>query len=60
VVKLALPKDAGNGQHKLSVQNASNGVIGWTTLKVKADRPSTGIPALDWLIDLLDRILGWF
>lgn len=60
VVALTLPKDAGNGQHKLSVQNASNGVIGWTTLKVKADRPSTGIPGLDWLIDLLDRIFGWF
>ena len=60
VVKLTLPKDAGNGQHKLSVQNASNGVIGWTTLKVKAATPHTGIPVIDWLLDLLDRIFGWF
>ncbi|MGO4592821.1 ExeM/NucH family extracellular endonuclease [Leifsonia sp. 2TAF2] len=60
VLKLALPKDAGNGQHKLSVQNASNGVVGWTTLKVKAEKPHTGNPVLDWLIDLLDRIFGWF
>ncbi|MGN7797852.1 ExeM/NucH family extracellular endonuclease [Leifsonia sp. 22587] len=60
VVALTIPKDAGNGEHKLSVQNASNGVIGWTTLKVKADKPSTGIPVIDWLLDLLDRIFGWF
>ncbi|MBW8871718.1 MAG: ExeM/NucH family extracellular endonuclease, partial [Leifsonia sp.] len=60
VLKLALPKDAGNGQHKLSVQNASNGVVGWTTLKVKAEKPHTGNPLLDWLIDLLDRVFGWF
>lgn len=60
VLTLTLPKDAGNGQHKLSVQDASNQVIGWTTLKVKADKPHTGIPVLDWLLDLLDRLFGWF
>jgi 5'-nucleotidase len=60
VLKLTLPKDADNGQHKLSVQTASNDVVGWTTLKVKADKPHTGIPAIDWLLDLLDRIFGWF
>ncbi|SEA53509.1 ExeM/NucH family extracellular endonuclease [Leifsonia sp. 21MFCrub1.1] len=60
VLTLTLPKDAGNGQHKLSVQDASNQVIGWTTLKVKADKPHTGIPVIDWLLDLLDRLFGWF
>lgn len=60
VLKLTLPKDAGNGQHKLSVQSATGDVVGWTTLKVKADKPHTGIPVLDWLLDLLDRIFGWF
>jgi 5'-nucleotidase len=60
VLKLTLPKDADNGQHKLSVQSAANDVVGWTTLKVKADKPHTGIPAIDWLLDLLDRIFGWF
>ncbi|GAA2047583.1 ExeM/NucH family extracellular endonuclease [Leifsonia soli] len=60
VLTLTLPKDAGNGQHKLSVQDASNQVIGWTALKVKADKPHTGIPVIDWLLDLLDRLFGWF
>jgi len=60
VLTLTLPKDADNGQHKLSVQDAAGSVIGWTTLKVKADKPHTGIPVLDWLLDLLDRLFGWF
>jgi 5'-nucleotidase len=60
VLELTVPSDTGNGRHTLSVQDAAGHVIGWTTLMVKAGKPHHGIPGLDGLLGLLDRLFGWF
>jgi 5'-nucleotidase len=60
VLTLTLPKDIGNGNHKLSVQDAQNDPIGWTTIKVKADNGhGSGNGLIDWIVDVIGGILGW-
>ncbi|WP_158865747.1 ExeM/NucH family extracellular endonuclease [Leifsonia sp. AG29] len=60
VLKLTLPKDLGNGNHKLSVQDAQNDVLGWATMKVKADAghgPGKGL--IDLIAGAILSIIGW-
>lgn len=62
ILKLTLPTKLDKGDHKLSVQNASDAVVGWSAFQVKSSGGGgwwDWICDLGWLWDWFHKLFGW-